>query len=303
MMMISKARSFAALGIVCGLFGCSAGSLDQDPAEAVAETSSELVQSETASLTITSSWDGGFCATVNVKNTNLHSATTQSWSVKFDMYSSTFTNGWEGTFSQSAATLTISNSANNKNIAPTKSATPAPGFCANRPVGTPLPTFITSSGVGNYCGTAYRDADGDGWGTTADTKYACDTPAGYVAKSGDCCEMDARAYPGETAFYTSPNACGNFNYACSGSGVIKEVYGPTGCAEAPMTCTLSADKSRCIASAPPSQCNGAFTSYTPGECGQDWYYSTKGCSRVCTGSGCFCTTFSTGGPGGTQRCR
>jgi hypothetical protein len=298
--MISMGRSYAALAMACLLSGCSAGSVEQDPTESVEQTSSGLVQSETATLTVTQDWGTGFCANVNVKNTNLHSSTTQSWTVKFSMYSATFTSGWEGTFSQSGATLTISNSANNKNIASGATASPTPGFCANRPAGTPLPTFL--SGTGNYCGTAYPDADGDGQGVMDTTRgiYTCDQPAGYASNSNDCCDSDARVHTGVTPYYSTPNNCGNFSYSCG--GISKEKYGPTGCFEAPMTCTISADQTRCIASAPPAQCNGSFTSYTPGECGQDWYYSTKGCSRVCTSRGCFCTTFSSGGPGGTQRC-
>jgi len=198
--------------------------------------------------------------------------------------------------------LTINSGANNGHISSGGVASPVAGFCATRLVGTPLPTFL--SGVGNYCGTTYRDADGDGDADINDHTgiYTCSQPAGYSTLHNDCCDSDPRVFTGQTAYFSTPNACGTFSYnGCA--GISKEVYGPTGCFEAPMTCTLSSDRTRCIASAPPAQCNGAFTSYTPGECGESWYYSTKGCSIVHTGSGVFCTTFSSGGPGGTQRCR
>lgn len=164
-----------------------------------------------------------------------------------------------------------------------------------------MPTFL--SGTGNYCGTAYRDSDGDGDADINDHTgiYTCSTPAGYSTLHNDCCDTDSRVFTGQRDYFSTPSACGDFSYACS--GISKEVYGPTGCFEAPLTCTLSADRTRCIASAPPAQCNGAFTSYTPGECGQSWYYSAKGCAIVTTGTGNrFCTTYSSGGPGGTQRC-
>jgi hypothetical protein len=32
----------------------------------------------------------------------------------------------------------------------------------------------------------------------------------------DCCATDDEAYPGQTAFFTEPNACGDYDYDCSG---------------------------------------------------------------------------------------
>ena len=47
-------------------------------------------------------------------------------------------------------------------------------------------------------GTWYRDADGDGWGTDADTLTTCDPPPGYVAYNGDCDDGDRSTSPGAT---------------------------------------------------------------------------------------------------------
>ncbi len=44
--------------------------------------------------------------------------------------------------------------------------------------------------------TWYGDADGDGYGETADTAVACDAPQGYVELPGDCDDADPAINPG-----------------------------------------------------------------------------------------------------------
>jgi len=44
--------------------------------------------------------------------------------------------------------------------------------------------------------TWYGDADGDGYGGTQFQTEACEVPAGYVANSDDCDDVDASSYPG-----------------------------------------------------------------------------------------------------------
>ena len=46
--------------------------------------------------------------------------------------------------------------------------------------------------------TFYRDADGDGYGSSTDTVTGCEAPAGYVAQSDDCDDGDDSSYPGAT---------------------------------------------------------------------------------------------------------
>jgi cysteine-rich repeat protein len=66
----------------------------------------------------------------------------------------------------------------------------------------------------------YRDGDDDGYGVFSDRQCAATAPEGYVADSGDCCDSDEDAYPGQTAWFTETTACGTgysgFDYDCSG---------------------------------------------------------------------------------------
>jgi predicted outer membrane repeat protein len=64
-------------------------------------------------------------------------------------------------------------------------------------------------GVDNDCdgtvdegaGTVYyRDADGDGYGSSADTITSCSPVSGYVSSGGDCNDSSTYAYPGATEF-------------------------------------------------------------------------------------------------------
>lgn len=53
---------------------------------------------------------------------------------------------------------------------------------------------------------AVEDCDEDGDGFEA---AACGGP--------DCCDQDPNAHPGQTTFFDKPNACGGWDYDCSGS--------------------------------------------------------------------------------------
>jgi uncharacterized protein (TIGR03382 family) len=69
--------------------------------------------------------------------------------------------------------------------------------------------------------TYYRDADGDGYGTSATTTTACSAPTGYVATSGDCNDSNKSVYPGRT------ETCNSVDDDCDGTideGVTTTYY-------------------------------------------------------------------------------
>ncbi|NBO32644.1 MAG: hypothetical protein EBV05_14015, partial [Cyanobacteria bacterium WB6_1B_304] len=69
--------------------------------------------------------------------------------------------------------------------------------------------------------TWYRDADGDGYGTSSLTTQTCTPPAGYVADSTDCDDMRGTIHPGAT------EVCDSIDNDCDGlidEGVLKTWY-------------------------------------------------------------------------------
>jgi hypothetical protein len=69
--------------------------------------------------------------------------------------------------------------------------------------------------------TWYRDADGDGFGTSATTQSACSQPSGFVAASGDCDDADPAMFPG------NPEVCDGKDNDCAG-GVDDGFAAPEG---------------------------------------------------------------------------
>ena len=71
-----------------------------------------------------------------------------------------------------------------------------------------------SSGV---CTASYVDADGDTYGAGAAASFCGPIPSGRVAQTGDCCDSDANARPGQTGWFTTARiGCGGYDYDCSG---------------------------------------------------------------------------------------
>ncbi len=79
------------------------------------------------------------------------------------------------------------------------------------------------------CATYYVDRDRDGYCDDSTTLMLCEeagaaAPGGYVTTGGDCCDSDIDAHPHTLGFYTTPDACGSFDYNCD--GIIEgELYG------------------------------------------------------------------------------
>jgi hypothetical protein len=281
--------------------GCAADTETQSGApnsEAVGVTADAITESATAALTFTSTWDTGYCAEVSVRNNGAF--TTNSWTVRVNMLASTFNARWNGNFAQSGTTLTITPSGNAA-VASGAIANPKPGFCAQKPSGGALPSGLSASA--EYCGNLYRDADGDGYGNASSPLFSCGNPVGYVKNNRDRCDSDAQAHPGVTAYFATANACGTFDY--DGDGVVsKKSNGPTGCIETGMNCVLNAARTACNAvpiGTLPAACNGKFTSYYTGDCGNRWTFAGKGCSFVAEGP--TCVMWTSDGIGIAQECR
>lgn len=67
------------------------------------------------------------------------------------------------------------------------------------------------------CTLYYADGDGDGFGDPGLQTCSCVPDAAYPATNGtDCCDIDAQAYPGQTAWFGWTNWCDSMDYDCSG---------------------------------------------------------------------------------------
>jgi hypothetical protein len=83
---------------------------------------------------------------------------------------------------------------------------------------------IRASGVDENCDgleTCYVDSDADTFRTSAtvsSTDTAC-TSSGHALASAalDCCDSDANARPTQTLYYSTVDACGSYDYNCSGT--------------------------------------------------------------------------------------
>jgi hypothetical protein len=243
-----------------------------DTSDDIGQSSAALNGSGSASINVYSDTGTTFCA--NLVLINYSPDISSTWTAVLDMASSRLTSSWAGNFRQSGSTLTVT-PAGNAAVPVDAKATPRPGFCGTRPRGTalPKPTDIRFQ----YCGWVYPDSDNDGYGVTSQGVYTCDPqPSGYVYNSpGDCCDSDQSTHPGQTAFFTTPNACGNFDYNCDGAATPQS-NGPTDCSSAPMGCTFNG--TACVPTlSPPPDCGGSFTSYGQAACGQTWYLTSKVC--------------------------
>ncbi len=67
----------------------------------------------------------------------------------------------------------------------------------------------------------YEDVDGDGYGVTANAKFACAAPQGFTKVGGDCLDTDPNVHPGQTAYsgkgYTNASGSTSFDYDCDGT--------------------------------------------------------------------------------------
>jgi hypothetical protein len=164
------------------------------------------------------------------------------------------------------------------------------------------------------CRISYRDRDGDGFGTDAETTGRCDgtVPAGYSSIGGDCCDdggnlsLAAQIHPNQTEYFDAPaNICGiAWDYDCNG----QTDFGGYTCSSSGDACsnpdmrTPSTETSRgtgCVTSGSAcgtAGCESQSVNLVAADCGTD--YARIGCA--CNGCGQNgCTTCGTAG--GTSR--
>lgn len=112
--------------------------------------------------------------------------------------------------------------------------------------------------------TYYVDSDQDTFGDASRSVVSCDgQPAGYVANSSDCCDIDDRARPDQMGYFASETQCGGHDYDCD--GVESRAY----------TATVF-----CGGGSGACGCTEGWAGSIPG-CGQDGQYSPggSGCSN------------------------
>jgi hypothetical protein len=93
-----------------------------------------------ATLLLTSQWDTGWCAQVDV--TNYTAFPTSSWTVEFDVHQSSLYTQWGADFASSGSLYTATNLAYNGNIPPRQTINF--GFCANKTGTNWQPTLVSS---------------------------------------------------------------------------------------------------------------------------------------------------------------
>jgi len=116
----------------------------------------------------------------------------------------------------------------------------------------------------------YKDNDGDNY-CASSTQYCVGNDSGYTSSCSsysDCCDSDSDVHPGQTNYFKTANACGNFDYNCDGSATSDPTWIKWGvCAST--SCT--------------SNCCGE-TQFSSSDCGQQFSWACKtGHVKSCTG--------------------
>jgi len=100
---------------------------------------------------VTNQWSGGFGANISITNTG--TTAINSWSLKFAFPNGqTITQGWNGTFTQSGSSVTVTNLSYNGSIAPGATLSSTPGFNGSWTGSNNPPSSFTLNG--QTCSTA-----------------------------------------------------------------------------------------------------------------------------------------------------
>lgn len=120
-----------------------------------------------------------------------------------------------------AASLPVSASSGDASVAPVGALDAAPGApakdgAASPPDAATTPTFADGAAPDVVLGDGTAPAP-EGGGDPCDLDQDGFRASKQECGGNDCCDYDARAHPGEQAFFTTADACGSFDYDCSGS--------------------------------------------------------------------------------------
>jgi hypothetical protein len=151
--------------------------------------------------------------------------------------------------------------------------------------------------LSGVCSTFYVDGDGDHYGTSVSIQQCGTTvPTGYADKSGDCCDNDINAHPGQTAYFTTANGCSKFDYNCDLQETPQALDRPADCGTPSCqivsgTCTYTGG---CTCSGP-----DPCLYQQPVACGDMYVQGTMGCTGGTSG---LCGIAYYGGPWLPQPC-
>jgi len=99
------------------------------------------------------------------------------------------------------------------------------GLCAPKRIDG-QPCASATECMSGACTASFVDADHDGQGTGASATFCgASPPTGRAASAGDCCDTEARAFVGQTAFFGTASACGGFDFNCNGSATQQDPIG------------------------------------------------------------------------------
>jgi len=138
--------------------------------------------------------------------------------------------------------------------------------------------------------TWYRDADGDGYGTTSTTLSRCDQPTGYVSNTSDCDDSCSACWTGKT------ESCDGYDNDCDGT---TDEAGASGCATYYYDYdndTYGTSSSQCLCST-----SGHYTATRAGDCNDSCSVCWTGKTESCDGydNDCDGTTDEAGASGCT----
>ncbi len=88
------------------------------------------------------------------------------------------------------------------------------------------------------CRDYYLDQDGDSYGAEGVAPRCYCQPTGNYRGlfPGDCCDTDARVFPGQSAFFTSRSNCNSFDFNCDGQ--VDKQYQNLGQCSGTFSCTF-----------------------------------------------------------------